>query len=100
MSENPLEKLKVLDSKLFEFSSLIRDTGFTTEALPEKTKILIALAVDTAEKAEGGITTLIQLALKAGATKKEIAETIMIAAYITGVGCLYSVAHALENVQF
>jgi len=41
---------------------------------------------------------LAQAAIRAGATKEEITETVRVAQYISGVGSVYTAAHAFEDV--
>ena len=37
-------------------------------------------------------------AIKVGATKEEITETIRVAQYIRGVGCVYTAARAFKDI--
>jgi alkylhydroperoxidase/carboxymuconolactone decarboxylase family protein YurZ len=60
--------------------------------------LLIALAIDIAKNSESGIKSLAMQALAAGATKKEITETLRIANYICGVGSMYTAGAALKDV--
>jgi len=41
---------------------------------------------------------LAEQAIKAGATKEEITETIRVAQYIRGVGCVYTAARAFKDI--
>jgi alkylhydroperoxidase/carboxymuconolactone decarboxylase family protein YurZ len=36
--------------------------------------------------------------MKAGATKEEIMETLRVAQYISGAGCVYTAAHAFKDL--
>jgi alkylhydroperoxidase/carboxymuconolactone decarboxylase family protein YurZ len=36
--------------------------------------------------------------MKAGATKEEIMETLRVAQYISGAGCVYCAAHAFKDL--
>jgi len=38
------------------------------------------------------------MAIEAGATKQELAETLRVAQYVSGVGSVYTAAHALQDV--
>jgi len=44
------------------------------------------------------VRALAQQAMKAGATKEEIAETLRVTQYISGVGSVYTAARALEDL--
>jgi alkylhydroperoxidase/carboxymuconolactone decarboxylase family protein YurZ len=95
---NPLDVIRGADAGLFEQMENTRELAFQEGALSQKHKILIALAIDTAEHAEGGVRSLAQQALAAGATKAEIMETLRIAYHICGVGCIYAAARGLQGV--
>jgi alkylhydroperoxidase/carboxymuconolactone decarboxylase family protein YurZ len=45
-----------------------------------------------------GVRSLAGQAIKAGATKEEITETIRVAQYISGVGCVYTAARAFKEL--
>ena len=98
MPENPLKIFEDLDPELLELVRQNHDLALEEGALPKKTKLLIALAVDATIKATGGVRSLALQALQAGATKEEIAETLRIAQYIGGVGSVYTAAEALRDV--
>ena len=67
-------------------------------ALPRKFKILIAMALDASAGAAEGVKSPAELALKAGATKEEIGETIRVVQYICGVGGVYTAARAFKDL--
>lgn len=95
---HPLDPIKNADAALFERMEGVREIAFQEGALSSKHKILIAMAVDAAEQSEGGVRSLAQQALAAGATKAEIMETLRIVYHICGVGCMYAAARALQGV--
>jgi alkylhydroperoxidase/carboxymuconolactone decarboxylase family protein YurZ len=95
---NPLDVIRGADAGLFEQMSNVRELAFQEGALSQKHKTLIALAIDVAEHSEGGVRSLAQQALAAGATKAEIMETLRIAYHICGVGCIYAAARGLQGV--
>ena len=95
---NPLDVIGDADSALLEQMTNVRELAFQEGALSQKHKILIALAIDTVEHSEGGIRSLAQQALAAGATQNEIMETLRIAYHICGAGCMYTAARALQGV--
>ena len=67
-------------------------------ALPKKIKLLIAMVLDAVQGAPDGVQSLAREAIKAGATKEEIAEALRVAQYICGVGCIYTAGRALRDV--
>ena len=95
---NPLDVINEADAALAEQMAEVRELAFQEGELSKKHKILIALAIDTVEHSEGGIRALAQQALAAGATQKEILETLRIAYHICGAGCMYAAARALQGV--
>jgi len=98
MPEHPLKIYEDLDPKLL---SLINDTqklALEDGALPRKTKLLIAMVLDAVHGASEGVQSLAGQALKAGATKEEMAEALRVAQYVCGVGCVYTAARALKEV--
>ena len=98
MTENPLNTLKSLDPELMRLIEEGRKLAFTDGALPGKYKYLIALALDAAHGASEGVRALAQAALGAGATKEEIAETMRITQFISGVGSAYTASRGLKGV--
>ncbi|MFH1382904.1 MAG: carboxymuconolactone decarboxylase family protein [Chloroflexota bacterium] len=98
MAESPLKSYGDLDPKLLNLIKDNRDLALTDGVLPRKTKLLIALVLDAVHGATDGVQSLAREALKAGATKEEIAEALRVAQYICGVGCIYTAARALKEV--
>jgi alkylhydroperoxidase/carboxymuconolactone decarboxylase family protein YurZ len=98
MAEHPLKVFEKIDPELLK---LVRDTNsfaLADGALPRKIKFLIAMALDASEGAVEGVKALAEQAVKAGATKEEIVETIRVAQYISGVGSVYIAARALKEL--
>ncbi|NWG03643.1 MAG: carboxymuconolactone decarboxylase family protein [Syntrophaceae bacterium] len=98
MSENPLKVFETIDPELLKLVDETRTFAFSDGALPRKFKILVAMALDASQGTVEGVRALAQLALNAGATKEEIMETIRVAQYICGVGCVYISAHAFKDI--
>ena len=99
MAVNPLEIIQNSDEGLFKAVGNTRKMAMEEEGeISKKNKLLIALAIDTVTHAENGIRSLATQALDAGATKNEIMETLRIANYICGVGCVYTAANALKDI--
>jgi alkylhydroperoxidase/carboxymuconolactone decarboxylase family protein YurZ len=98
MAEHPLKIFEKVDPELLK---LIQDTNalaLADGALSRKFKLMIAMALDASQGTAEGVRSLAQQALKAGATKEEIAEAIRFAQYICGVGSIYTAAHAFKDL--
>ena len=98
MTEHPLKILEKIDPDLLK---LVRDTNafaLADGALPKKIKFLIAMALDASLGTVEGVKSLAEQAMKAGATKEEVVETIRVAQYISGVGSVYVAARALKEL--
>jgi alkylhydroperoxidase/carboxymuconolactone decarboxylase family protein YurZ len=98
MAEEPLKVFETADPELLK---LVQDTGefaLADGALPRRFKLLIAMALDAAHGAVGGVQALAGAALQAGATKQEITEALRVAQYVSGVGSVYVAGHALREI--
>ena len=98
MSENPLKVFEKLDPELLEMVENTRELALTDGALPRKFKFLIAMALDASHGTVQGVKALAQAAMQAGATREEITEALRVAQYISGVGSVYTAAHALKEL--
>ena len=98
MAENPLEIIEKFDLKLFKNVEATQTLALTDGVLPRKVKLLMAMALDASHGTVEGVKALTQQAMKAGATKEEIMETLRVAQYISGVGCVYTAAHAYKDL--
>jgi alkylhydroperoxidase/carboxymuconolactone decarboxylase family protein YurZ len=98
MPEHPLKIYEDLDPKLLNLVNNTRDLALADGALPRKTKLLIAMVLDAVHGAPDGVQALAREAIRAGASKEEIAEALRVAHYICGVGCVYTAARALKEV--
>jgi alkylhydroperoxidase/carboxymuconolactone decarboxylase family protein YurZ len=98
MPEHPLKIYEELDPKLLNLVNDTRALALTDGALPRKIKLLIAMVLDAAHGASDGVQSLAGEAIKAGATREEIAEALRVAQYVCGVGCVYTAARALREV--
>ena len=98
MSRDPLKIFEGLDPELLKLVGNTRELALAEGALPKKVKFLMAMALDASHGTVEGVRALAQAAIQAGATKEEIAETVRVSQYISGVGCVYTAAHALEDV--
>jgi alkylhydroperoxidase/carboxymuconolactone decarboxylase family protein YurZ len=98
MAENPLKMIEKLDLELFKNVETAQTLALGDGALSRKVKLLMAMALDASHGAVEGVKSLTQQAMKAGATKEEIMETVRVAQYISGVGCVYTAAHAFKEI--
>ncbi len=98
MPEHPLKIYEDLDPKLLQLVNNTKDLALADGALPRKVKLLIAMVLDAVQGASDGVQSLAREAIRAGATKEEIAEALRVAQYICGVGCIYTAARALKDV--
>lgn len=98
MPEDPLKTIARLDPALLERVEGNRKFALSEGALPAKTKLLIAMALDASHGAVGGVRALAHAAIKAGATREEVCEALRVADFVCGVGSVYTAAHALDEV--
>jgi alkylhydroperoxidase/carboxymuconolactone decarboxylase family protein YurZ len=98
MAENPLRIIENLDLELFKNVEATQTLALAEGVLPRKVKLLMAMALDASHGTIEGTRLLTQQAMKAGATKEEIMETLRVAQYISGVGCVYTAAHAFKDI--
>jgi alkylhydroperoxidase/carboxymuconolactone decarboxylase family protein YurZ len=97
MNEHPLKMLEKCDAELLEQVQEGGAFALSEGALPEKIKLLIALALDASHGAVGGVKALAKEAMDAGATKDEILEAVRVANFVCGVGSVYTAANALKD---
>jgi alkylhydroperoxidase/carboxymuconolactone decarboxylase family protein YurZ len=98
MSEHPLKVYERLDPEFLMHVEESHKFAMAGSALPMKFKLLLIMALDASHGAAQGVRANAAAALRAGATKEEIAETIKVVQYVCGVGSTYVAAHALENM--
>ena len=98
MAEHPLKIFEKIDPELLKLVRTTNDFALAEGTLPRKVKFLIAMALDASEGAVEGVRALAEQAIRAGATKEEIVETIRVAQYISGVGSVYTAARAFAEL--
>lgn len=98
MADDPLQVFEQLDPELRDLMRETNSFALADGALPRKIKFLIAIALDSAHGKVEGTRALASQAMKAGASKAEIAETIRVTQYITGAGSVYTAAHAFKEL--
>lgn len=99
MAEDPLKVYEKIDPEIRRVVENFRIFAFKDGALPAKIKILIAMALDASHGAAEGVKTLANLAMKAGATKEEIGETLRVALFVCGAGSAYTAAYGLKELK-
>ena len=98
MNVNPLDIINEHDSELFRNVAETKEMALEDGALAKKYKLLIALALDASHGTVDGVRSLALQALDCGADKEEILESIRVANFISGVGCVYTAAEALRDI--
>jgi len=98
MPQNPLSVFERIDPEFFQHVDDTREFALSDGALPKKFKFLIAMALDASAGTVDGVRSLTQAALAASATKEEIAETLRVVQYISGVGSTYTAGRALAEL--
>jgi alkylhydroperoxidase/carboxymuconolactone decarboxylase family protein YurZ len=98
MAEHPLATMKKLDPEFMRHLEETEALVYADGALPRKVKLLMAMAFDAAEGAAGGVRALAEQAMKAGATKEEIAEALRVAFHLSGIGTLYAASFGLKDI--
>ncbi len=98
MAEGPLQIFEKTDPQLLELIKSSGELALGDGALPRKYKFLIAMALDAAAGATGGVKVLAQRAMKAGATKEEVSEALRVVYYINGVGSVHTAAPAFKEL--
>jgi alkylhydroperoxidase/carboxymuconolactone decarboxylase family protein YurZ len=98
MAEHPLKIIEKLDLELFKNVETTQKLALADGALPRKIKLLMAMALDASHGTIEGVKSLTQQAMKAGATHEEIMDTLRVAQFISGVGCVYTAAHAFKDL--
>jgi alkylhydroperoxidase/carboxymuconolactone decarboxylase family protein YurZ len=98
MAEHPLKIFEEIDPELLKLVKNANAFALADGALPKKFKLLIAMALDASRGTVEGVKSLTEQAIKAGATREEIVETIRVAQYISGVGSVYTAARAFREL--
>ena len=98
MAGHPLQVIMDSDQELMKLIGQANELELGEGAVPKKYKLLIALALDAAHGAVGGVRSLAMQAMQAGATKEEILETVRVTHFISGVGSVYIAAQGLSDV--
>ncbi|MEJ5292215.1 MAG: carboxymuconolactone decarboxylase family protein [Candidatus Methanosuratincola sp.] len=98
LSEGPLSVFSGIDPELLNCVKSASDLAFCGGRMPLKYKLLMAMALDAAHGASKGVRSLAEQAMRAGATKEEVAEALRVAFYISGCGSVYTAAEGLREI--
>lgn len=98
MTANPLDTYKEFDPKLIECYTNLQNLTYAQGALTAKFKLLIAMAIDVEHGALQGAIAIGRRAIKLGATKEEIVETLRVAYQIGGNRALFTSAQVLQTL--
>jgi alkylhydroperoxidase/carboxymuconolactone decarboxylase family protein YurZ len=98
MPDDPLKVFEELDPELLKLVRQTSELALADGALPRKVNLLIAMALDAAHGAVGGVRALASMAIDAGATKQELAEALRVALDVSGAGRVYTAARALQGL--
>jgi AhpD family alkylhydroperoxidase len=93
---NTIGKLAELSPDTVRGYRTLSDAGKKTNHLDEKTRQLIALAVAVTTRCDGCITVHTEAAIKAGASKEEIAEALGVAVALNAGAALGYSARVLD----
>ncbi|WP_319476292.1 carboxymuconolactone decarboxylase family protein [Marispirochaeta aestuarii] len=98
MSFNPLAPIEKNDKDLYTYVEQGKTMALEAGALGRMEKLLIAMALDAAHGAANGVKSLALQAMEAGASMEQVMEALRVAAYISGVGSVYTAAAGLQDV--
>jgi alkylhydroperoxidase/carboxymuconolactone decarboxylase family protein YurZ len=98
VARDPLSILEKHDPQLIRRVRETAEFAMADGALPKRFKLIIAMVLDAAHGAVGGVEALAREAKQAGATQEEIMEALRVAQYVSGVGSVYVASHALRDV--
>ncbi|WP_319415383.1 carboxymuconolactone decarboxylase family protein [Marispirochaeta aestuarii] len=98
MAFNPLAPIEKNDKDLYAYVEHGRTMALEAGSLGRMEKLLIAMALDAAHGAANGVKSLALQAMEAGASREQVMEALRVAAFISGVGSVYTAAAGLQDV--
>ncbi len=96
MSGSPLKIFEEFDPKILKNWQEVQELTFADGALNSKTKLLMAMAIDAGNGAMQGAIAIGNRAIKKGASKEEIVESLRVAYSIGGNEALFTSALVLQ----
>ena len=92
-------KLRSLRSKVYEAFLHMEEAAFSDGALPKKTKELIAVGISVTGDCESCMQWHIEQAARAGATMREVLESVEVGIEMGGGPATVSARFALEVIE-
>ncbi len=90
------DKLEKYDPDFYKPAAAVKDAA-QGPSLDAKTRVLITMALDASDGAEGGVKSLARQARALGASEAQIKETLRLVAYVKLNHALATSAHAFEE---
>lgn len=94
---NFVEEFKTVDAELYTQVKATTELAMDKGVLDAKTRFLITLALDAFKGAPEGVRVVAAQARAAGATDREIAETIRIAYFVAGLDVIKTGLNAFAD---
>jgi alkylhydroperoxidase/carboxymuconolactone decarboxylase family protein YurZ len=98
MSKNPVDTYREIDPESIKAYENLQGLAFSEGKLSQKTKVLIAMAIDAENGATQGAIILGQKAINLGASKEEIIEALRIAYFIGGTRAFFTNATVMQTI--
>jgi AhpD family alkylhydroperoxidase len=98
-AQSGLQQLGEALPELYRYSSRLHRTAVRPGVLSTKTKELMALSISVVQRCEEGISTHVEAAVNAGATRLELLETLGVAVMMGGNPATYYAAKALDALN-
>lgn len=92
-----VEQLQENDSDYFPVVKKVVEQAMSVQALDDKTKFLIVLALDALKGAEQGVQVVARHAREAGASEQEIRETLRLAYFVSGMDVIKASCNAFKE---
>ena len=100
LTKNPFELLQAEAPKAAQAFNNLIESVFSGTGLDEKTRQLIYIGIKAAQGETGAVSAHVPMAKKAGATRDEIRETVLMTLMVSGVtGLTHCLVPALETYE-
>lgn len=94
-----VEHLQENDSEFFPVVKKVVEQAMQVQALDDKTKFLIILALDALKGTEQGVRVVAEQAREAGASEQEIRETLRLAYFVSGMDVIKTGCNAFKSEE-
>lgn len=91
-----IKKYASRDRELYDAVVNISETAFADSALDQKTRLLIALALDAVLGSDHGVASLARQIRAVGGSDQEISDALRVAYYVAGMNTLVAGNAAFE----